>query len=59
MLPYNLHAVETGLWLFNGKLQADHHHLTVSLSVSIHTLNPKLHKTKDQNIGDILNMQSL
>jgi len=37
MLLHNAHAVGTGLWLYSGKLQADHHHLTVSLINSNYT----------------------
>jgi len=59
MLPRNLHAVGTGLWLYNGKLQAHHNHLTASLSDSIHNLKSELHSGLKQHIGNTFDMQSM
>ena len=59
MSLHNLHAVEAGLWLYSGKLQADHHHLTISLINCIHTLNSKVCITLDRQIGNTLNMQPM
>ena len=42
-----------------GKLQADHNHLAVLLSDSIHNLKSELHSTLDQHIGNTLKMQSM
>ena len=59
MLLHDLHAVGAGLWVYSGKLQADHHHLTVSFINSIHTLNSEVCITLDHQIGDTFNMQSM